>query len=278
MDQANKPKSTNDDTSRKAFSPKLEELKRSLAILYIMKNMSARNKFTEKWPDVAAYLFGPELIELDTHGVHPKDYALRTVLEEKADGLRIDLKSILAEVEEKSVKSGSLVFEYVASFIDKYGPSISRLVYAENIIERVKPGLLAKVDEEKKKKEQEALFAHQQAEDVIRVRAQSLGTIQRNRPAAQEVKPVSSIEIPEEVRPIDVIPINVEPHSSAGLISGDTLPAASLPESVSQPIEIVPQQVSAIPEPLPLSTAALNKPEKGYCKALFNRAASQLSA
>ena len=273
MDQANKPKSTNDDSSRKAFSPRLEELKKALAILYIMKNTSARNKFREKWPDVAMYLFGSELIELDTHGVLPKDHGLRAALEDKAEGLRINLKIALSEVEEKSVKSGSLVFEYVGSFIDNYGPFISRLVFTENIIERVKPGLLAKADEEKKKREQEALFAHQQEEDAIRIRAQSLGVTNRSRAAVEDVTSVSNIEIPEEVRPIDV-----QPHSSAGLISGDVPPAAPLPEGVSQPIEIFPQQVSAIPEPLPLSTVALNKPEKGYCKALFNRAASQLSA
>lgn len=279
MDQANKPKSSNDDSSRKAFSPRLEELKRALAILYIMKNMSARNKFREKWPDVAAYLFGPELIALDTHGAHLKDYALRSALEERAEELRIDLKTTLGEVEENSVKSGSLLFEYVAGFIDKYGPQISRLVYTENIIERVKPGLLAKADEEKKKKEQEALLAHQQEEDAIRKRAQSLGATNRNRPAAQDVKSVSSVEIPEEVRPIDVLPTNAQPQISADVMPPvEVVPQAPMPESAPLPIELASQQVPENPESDPVSAAALSTPEKGYCKALFNLAASQLSA
>ncbi|MBK9586214.1 MAG: hypothetical protein KA099_08825 [Alphaproteobacteria bacterium] len=272
MDQANKPKSSNDDTSRKAFSPKLDELKNALAVLYISKNMSGRNKFLEKWPDVAGYLFGPELIDLDTHGVQLKDYALRAALELKAEECRLDLKTTLAEVEEKSVKSGSLIFDYVASVIDRYGPHISRMIFAENIIERVKPGLLAKADEEKKKKEQEKLTAHQQEEEAIRRRAQSLGATVRNRPSSQEVKAVSNVEIPDEVRPIDAGSVS-SPQIDPRILAPEAPIAAQSLEPVSAQ-EPAPGAASVSVSPM----VVLSKPEKGFCKTHFNRVAAQLVA
>ncbi len=127
--------------SMAAFYDKLTDLGEALSILYISRNSSGRNKFREKWPEVSEYLFGSTLISYDIEGV--KDRELRSKLEDEADDRRIDLKQTINEIVEKSVNAGSLQFDYVGSVIDKYGVDMSLFLYAENIIERVRPGLLA---------------------------------------------------------------------------------------------------------------------------------------
>ncbi len=136
-------------SSMAAFSDKLEELKEALDLLYIPYNASGRNKFREKHPLVAQYIFGSELIEYDNNGV--KNHEHRIKLEEKANERRIDLKITISEVIEKSVDSGTLMFDYVGQVIDKYGADVSRFLYNDDIIERVRPGLLNTKNEENNK-------------------------------------------------------------------------------------------------------------------------------
>lgn len=127
--------------SMAAFSAKMKDLEEALSLLYITKNPSGRLKFKEKWPEVADHLFGSELIKYDTEGVEDRKH--RTKLEEEANDRRIDLKQTIAEIVDSSVKSGSLQFDYVGGVIDLYGPVISTYLYAEDVIERVRPGVLA---------------------------------------------------------------------------------------------------------------------------------------
>lgn len=137
--------------SRVAFSDRLDDLTAALSLLFIRNNASGRNKFREKWPEVALYLFGEDLIRYDNEGATEFEHREhRTKLEEEAGLRRIDLKRTIAELEDKSVKAGALEFDYVGSVIDKYGAGISVLLYAENIIERVRPGVISrkKADQE----------------------------------------------------------------------------------------------------------------------------------
>ena len=127
--------------SMAAFSDKLTDVGDALDLLYITKNVSGRLKFREKWPEVADYLFGPELIKYDTEGVEDKEH--RAQLEEEANDRRIALKATIAEIVDKSVDAGSLLFDYVGEVIDTYGVYISTYLYAEDVVERVRPGLLA---------------------------------------------------------------------------------------------------------------------------------------
>lgn len=127
--------------SMAAFSKQLKEVTDSLNLLYIPNNASGRNKFRHKWPDVALFIFGDELIQLDNKGV--TDRERRSELEEQADEKRIQLKQTISEIIDKSVDQGSLLFDYVGSIIDLYGVGISRFLYAEDVIERVRPGVLA---------------------------------------------------------------------------------------------------------------------------------------
>ncbi len=132
--------------SMAAFSPQMTDFAEALDVLYIRNNASGRNKFKEKWPDAAQYLFGAQLIQYDYEG--PKDLDHRKQLEEEASERRLALREILVELVDKSVDAGALQFEYVGEVIDKVGPLLSTFFYAEDVIERVRPGVLAKVRDE----------------------------------------------------------------------------------------------------------------------------------
>lgn len=277
-----KPKHSNDDTSRRAFSDKLDELKKAVSVLYIPKNMSGRNKFMEKWPVAGNFIFQDELIERDISGFGPKDFDLRVALEQQAEERRLDLKLTLNEIEEKSVVSGSLIFDYVSKIIDKYGAEVSRLIYAENIIERVRPGLLAKVDEARKQKEQEALSTLKQEEETIRAKAQTLGVKVRQTAQKQESRPAPRTDIPDDIRPIDIGPDSPPPPAEPAVANVVPVEQAPLPPQQEAPIQPVAEPApvvlpEAVPVSAPMSHLAANKPEKGFCKALFNRTASQVT-
>ncbi len=129
------------DASKAAFSDHLENLTESLNLLFIRNNASGRNKFRDKWPHIASYIFGEELIQCDNEGT--PDRERRKKLEEEAGDRRIELKATIIEARQKSVDKGVLQFEYVGEIIDRYGADVSPYIYAESIIERVRPGLLA---------------------------------------------------------------------------------------------------------------------------------------
>jgi hypothetical protein len=124
---------------REAFSDRLDELNEAFAALYIHKNASGRNKFREKWPEIAAYVFSEKLIACDDK--HPGDFDERKILEEETDLRRIEFKNILTEIETESVASGVLKLDYIGSIIDKVGPVIAPYLYADKIIEKARPGL-----------------------------------------------------------------------------------------------------------------------------------------
>ncbi|GEM_PF-6419984 len=130
--------------SMAAFSSQLNNLTDALDMLYIKYNASGRNKFREKLPSIAKYIFGETLIKYDDDGF--EDVEHRNQLEQEADDRRIDLKVTLLEIIDKSVNSGSLQFEYVGEIIDKHGAEVSQFLYADDIIERVRPGLLATIE------------------------------------------------------------------------------------------------------------------------------------
>lgn len=177
-------------SSKAAFSSSLDDLTAALSLLFIRNNASGRNKFREKWPQVALYLFGEDLIRYDNEGATEFEHREhRTKLEEEAGLRRIDLKRTIAELEEKSVKSGALEFEYVGSVIDKYGAEISVLLYAENIVERVRPGLVSK----KKAEQQNARDVLQQEETRKEsdLRQRAARTVSAPSPILEDV-PVSS--------------------------------------------------------------------------------------
>lgn len=154
---------------RAAFSPKVKEFKDAMGLLYIRNNASGRNKFRLKWPEVAKFIFGEELIKMDNEGT--QDRELRAKLENEAGLRRIALKTVLEEYENKSVKSGSLEFEYIGRILDKLGAEIGKLLYAEEIIERVRPALLPKALKDSIDLAQAAHDKQKQSDDALRARS-----------------------------------------------------------------------------------------------------------
>ncbi len=128
--------------SMAAFSDKTEDLSSALNLLYIKSNTGGRNIFRAKFPDVAEYLFGSELIKYDNEGTDSLER--RKELEHDAGARRIALKMTIADIVDKSIDKGTLQFDYVGQIIDEYGPVVSKYLYAIDIIERVRPGILVR--------------------------------------------------------------------------------------------------------------------------------------
>lgn len=268
---------------RAAFSPRIKEFKEAMSLLYIRNNASGRNKFRQKWPEVAKFIFGEVLIQMDNQGT--QDRELRAKLENEAGLRRIALKTILAEYEDKSVKSGSLEFGYVGELLDKLGVDIAKLMYAENIIERVRPGLLSKSIQDEADKAQVEHDRQEQADDILRARSASgaqegesfeaqltqaeieekaLATQERMalRPLPQETSLADlheelrqseqftrmKIEISDDVRPIET--------ASAELVIANE---ESVMQEVTSAAPIVPQPL----EPLTVQQPAVSEPVLG---------------
>lgn len=290
MSETIKPKHSNSDTDRRAFGEKLDEFQNALNLLYIKKNQSGRLRFAEKWRGPAEYIFGADLLDIDTRGPTPEERALRSELEESAEDRRIELKQVLAELREKSVASGVLQFEYVGKIIEQYGGEIACIFFAENIIERVSPGLLAKLDGERRQREAELEVERQQAEDAIRARAQGLPPDTRVRPQKAEAMPRTAIEIPDEVRPIDAAsdasalapPATSEPVQAPPAPVAEPIQTEAPPPSVSEivaealPASALPAQHA--PPVLSAGPAVFPKPPKGSCREAFSRAVSASDA
>lgn len=133
------------NAAKAAFGENLEAVYQSLKVLYIPENLSGRNKFREKWPTVASYLFKEDLIEYDDHGV--KDREHRKKLEKEADERRAEMLEQIDDLRLKSVKSGTLQVEYISEIMEKYGVDIACLLYKDDILERVRPGVTSQKKE-----------------------------------------------------------------------------------------------------------------------------------
>jgi hypothetical protein len=131
------------NAAQAALSDKLDHFSEALCMLYIKDNLSGRNKFREKWPEAAQFIFSDALIAYDNEGVTDREH--RSVLENDAEERRAALLEKITEIPEKSVDSGALEFDYVGEVLDTYGPKISLLLYKDDIIQRVRPDFIKKV-------------------------------------------------------------------------------------------------------------------------------------
>ncbi len=174
--------------SMAAFSNQLDNLKDALDLLYIPYNASGRNKFREKLPFIAQYIFGEQLIKYDNEGANDPDHRIK--LEEEADERRIELKITLSEIIDKSVDSGVLMSEYVGQIIDKYGVEVSQFLYADDIIERVRPNLLATMKPKKSSENNEM------TEETPAIKEPE---IIKEEPASPPIPPPVEVEIEEEI-------------------------------------------------------------------------------
>lgn len=152
--------------SMAAFSGQLDELTDALGLLYIRNNASGRNKFRSKWPEVALFLFEEQLIKYDNEGTQDREH--RSELEFSAGERRIQIKQTIVDIIEKSVDKGSLMFDFVGEVIDLYGAGISRFLYAEDVIERVRPGLLAQFATDQKEAEKKTVAKVRVQDDMAK--------------------------------------------------------------------------------------------------------------
>lgn len=238
-EEENAPRSN----SMAAFSPTMDELKDALSLLYIRANASGRNKFREKWPHVSLYLFGETLIQYDNDGTDKLDH--RAELEEEADQRRILLKHTISELIDKSVDAGMINFEYVGKVIDTFGGELCRHLYAENVINRVRPG---------------AITPNEQTDNappsVPLTQASAPKTTPEEKPLSEEEKALLSNVQPDEME--NVKPIETSSSETSGTTSQPT------PEEVitSSPIpeELPPTQESQTEiAPIVTETPALSE-------------------
>ncbi len=255
--------------SMAAFSDKLTELGDALGLLYITRNSSGRNKFREKWPEVSEYLFGSTLINYDVNGCDDKEQ--RRKLEEEANDRRIMLKSTISEIVDKSVEAGSLMFDYVGEVLDQYGADMSVFLYAEDVIERVRPGLLATRGEKPKEeiKEQEetsndditATTTVSEISDDLKNdnndNTSKAATIEEEKQAIEYDEKLSSEEksllsnseeIPEEIKPIETpVPPEVSATTIPDLSQKQESSDEEKPEAPIEPKPVPEKEIEVKP-------------------------------
>ncbi|MGH1456190.1 MAG: hypothetical protein ACRBDI_05370 [Alphaproteobacteria bacterium] len=232
----NKDEKKPQNNSMAAFGKDIKELEDALNLIYIKNNASGRNKFRDKWPLVAKYIFGDELIEFDNNGTTDRKY--RAELEERADERRVLLKATIIELVEKSVDAGMLEFDYVGKVIDKFGPDLSQILYAKDVIKRVRPGLLSShqkdMDDTAKKEQDE-----QDVKDTaMRAKAASFakeGETAANTPSDNTDLRQKEKEILKNTPDDDMD--NIKPIDTDTLAPKDTNPDAefSIPETIASP-------------------------------------------
>ncbi len=227
--------------SMAAFSNQLNNLTEALDLLYIPYNASGRNKFREKLPSIAQYIFGSQLIKYDNDGTSDIDHRIK--LEEEADERRIELKITISEIIDKSVDQGSLIFDYVGQIIDRYGAEVSQFLYADEIIERVRPGLLATITSDIKadpdnETEINSIEPEKQAEQAIEEQklSEEEASILSNPPEEE----ASIEEIPTEIEPPPP-PTPTEKEKEEEEEQQPRAPSNEIEEKISPPVEIEPK-------------------------------------
>ncbi len=239
--------------SMAAFSNQLDNLTESLDLLYIPYNASGRNKFREKLPSIAQYIFGSQLVKYDDEGTSDIDHRIK--LEEEANERRLELKITISEIIDKSVDQGTLIFDYVGQVIDRYGAEVSQFLYADEIIERVRPGLLATITSETKtddndekgdeaatnsvepEKQQEQKLSEEEASILSNPPEEEAlieeTPLEETQPESLETKEATMEEVKTEIEPPPPIPPTEEQKPSA--------PSNEPEEKIIPPVKIEPK-------------------------------------
>lgn len=109
----------------------------AIQTLYIRNNLGARIHFTKEWPAAAQHIFGAELLGYDADGV--TDRERRAVLEDEAEGRRLELEEAARTLEDKSVNKGALQLEYVGPLVKSLGRELALILYSPRIVDRFIP-------------------------------------------------------------------------------------------------------------------------------------------
>jgi hypothetical protein len=111
----------------------------ALELLYVGENLSGRLMFLKEWPHAAQFIFGFELIEYDIKGT--QDIARRRVLEDEADGRRVQFLDLLTDIENKSVDKGALKKQHIEYVVNTIGLEASQYIYAARTLEKLYPSI-----------------------------------------------------------------------------------------------------------------------------------------
>lgn len=137
MTESSHPADLPEQPENRLTSPRFDEFREALEVLYIIANMGGRINFAKDWPYAAVYVLGEQLMQFDHEGT--PDRELRSELEVQAEQRRIALLESLDMLEEKSAKAGALQVEYVQDFVRSLGRDLALYVYAEKIVDRFIP-------------------------------------------------------------------------------------------------------------------------------------------
>lgn len=252
------------NNSMAAFSDKLKDLEDALSLLYISRNLSGRLKFKDKWPEVAQYLFGDELIGYDINGF--KDLDRRAELEEEANDRRIKIKQTISEIVDKSVDAGSLMFDYVGSVIDEYGAQMSKYLYAEDVIERVRPGLLASSEADAKAKSDAQEKSEMKADAPVANGENGADDLQDTQTVSNVSDELdSNIEDADDINETAVLPEKEEDEKSESLRAPDEKLSQEekglLSNNEDVPDTVKPIETAAPAEQAPKSEAPKEQPK-----------------
>ena len=110
--------------------------------LYILSvhHMADRLDFAARWPAVADYIFGAELLSYDHHGT--PDKIRRAWLENKAEEGRLEFIELCNALEERSVAGGDaglLDMAYVSGVIEAVGYEVALHLYDQQIVDHILP-------------------------------------------------------------------------------------------------------------------------------------------
>jgi hypothetical protein len=118
-------------------SDRYDALIEALELLYIRGNMSGRQQFLKEWPEVGERIFGPTLIDFDTHGGFTRE--AREAEEIAAEDRRVAFLDMAEKLEERSADKGVLQVEYVNGLIKDLGRDLALILYAPRIVDRIIP-------------------------------------------------------------------------------------------------------------------------------------------
>lgn len=119
---------------RSLFNESKEDFIDALESLYIHGNTSGRLLFLRKWPYVANYLFGEELMFMDEQG--DADRERKKELEEKATARQNELLDLLDKIDHKLVIFGSLQVEALKKTMNRMDYKIAELIFDPFYLEK----------------------------------------------------------------------------------------------------------------------------------------------
>jgi hypothetical protein len=213
----------------------------ALELLYVGENLSGRLMFLKEWPHAAQFIFGFELIEYDIKGT--QDIARRRVLEDEADGRRVQFLDLLTDIENKSVDKGALKKQHIEYVVNTIGLEASQYIYAARTLEKLYP----------------SIQPPEQVPEQAPMPEQPVAAPPPPPPPAPPPMPPAAPPAPAPV--LSEPEIKLGPRVPAYKPYGDQAPPAPPPEPPTREPEAPPVILPPVPEPPPAPPLPEPEPE-----------------